>query len=228
LDLKTRKVWVPWDVKGTELGLATSIALLPDGRFVLGDRDGKILLWNPQNRKAELVKPEPDYWNTDEINELVLLPDGRLVSASEKGAVLLWDLETGKSKVLRQQGDGRLSRNRLIVLPEGRLVLARSELVEVWNLSSAGADRAEQVLQEGKEWVPEAVQLVGGRLPLGAEDGTIEAWNPKTGRIDAILSGHTKQVNQLILLLDGKVASASRDGTIRIWNLDALSRGSKL
>ena len=57
----------------------------------------------------------------------------------------------------------------------------------------------------------------GSRVVSGSDDETILIWNAATGKVEAILKGHTNQVRSVAFSQDGsRVVSGSDDQTVRI------------
>jgi len=63
-------------------------------------------------------------------------------------------------------------------------------------------------------WSPD-----GKQLALGAENSSLEIWNPDTMEPERIFSGHNGAVRDICWHSDGsRIATASEDGRIRIWD----------
>ena len=52
----------------------------------------------------------------------------------------------------------------------------------------------------------------------GSSDRQVRAWDPATGRCEAILWGHTGGVSSLAVC-GARLLSGSDDGTVRVWGL---------
>ena len=60
----------------------------------------------------------------------------------------------------------------------------------------------------------------GDLMISGGEDGTVQLWNFRSGRLLKTFIGHSKEVQSVALSADGtKVISASKDKTIKVWDL---------
>jgi WD40 repeat protein len=58
-----------------------------------------------------------------------------------------------------------------------------------------------------------------GQLATGSADGTVKAWDPRTGEHLQTLTGHTAAVHDAAFHpRTGQLATVGRDGTARLWN----------
>jgi WD40 repeat protein len=65
----------------------------------------------------------------------------------------------------------------------------------------------------------------GARLATASIDGTVQLWDPATGKLHGELTGHPGAVNAVAFSSDGTaLASASPDGTLQLWRLDWWDR----
>ncbi|GCE15267.1 WD40 repeat domain-containing serine/threonine protein kinase [Tengunoibacter tsumagoiensis] len=60
----------------------------------------------------------------------------------------------------------------------------------------------------------------GKYLAAGGEAPSLHLWNPLTGQIEKVLSGHLQQITAVSWSVDSRfVATASQDKTVRVWNI---------
>jgi WD40 repeat protein len=104
------------------------VAVLPDGRVVIGDSQGRMLVWDPFAPQTALVEVGRNRDGTEEVGVIAVgvLPDGRVVSGDMDGRLLVWDLQTHASRVLLRFS----ARSRLVtaVLSSGRGVLVAVDI----------------------------------------------------------------------------------------------------
>jgi WD40 repeat protein len=92
----TNRLWVRdpdsryW--RGREMsGNVTALAVLPDGRAVIGMENGSVGIWDAGTL---------DTWPTelgshdDQVSAIAVLPDGRLATGSYDRRILLWHIDT--------------------------------------------------------------------------------------------------------------------------------------
>ena len=65
-----------------------------------------------------------------------------------------------------------------------------------------------------------AVTQDSEHVVTGSNDHTLQVWCLETGHREAILEGHSGQIEALVLTGDGRMVSASRDKTLRVWRID--------
>ncbi|GAB3843311.1 WD40 repeat domain-containing protein [Dactylosporangium cerinum] len=109
---------------------AGALGVLPDGRVVSGDHDGRLLLWDARRPEAE---PEEIGQQPGGVGGVAVLPDGRVVSGGHDGRVLLWDpTRQGPARPDRDRDD--MLARAIAVLPDGRVVAAgENGRVQVWD-----------------------------------------------------------------------------------------------
>jgi WD40 repeat protein len=162
----------------------------------------------------------------------VLAPDGRLratlrghsgklvrvaragqgwVSIAEDKSARLW-LPGGESRELGDRGGALWG---LALDPAGSVayVAGVDGRVTAWSLARAAAQVAPS---EGHVDGATAVVFGDGVLYSGGYDHQVRRWDPATGALRGVLSGHTGTVYGLAWR-DGRLASASHDGTVRLW-----------
>jgi WD40 repeat protein len=191
------------------------------------------------------VRPTPLHvtltGHTDWVLALAALTaaDGRtmLASGGRDGTVQLWDLATG-APVGDRLGVPEMGWVwALTGVTAGRRTLlassARDGRVRLWNPVTGRPAAAPLVGHTGPVYAVAEVTEDGprgdadgsgwrrSRLASGADDGTIRLWNPVTGALTHVLTGHTGPVWAVarVSTPDGPdlLASAGGDGTIRLW-----------
>ncbi len=88
-------------VRAVELGYdivtVWAVAVLPDGRVVTGDDDGRVLVWDPAEPgagPAELGRHEVG------VGAVAVLPDGRVITGGYDDRVRLWDVQSSSPSSL--------------------------------------------------------------------------------------------------------------------------------
>jgi WD40 repeat protein/ferric-dicitrate binding protein FerR (iron transport regulator) len=83
-------------------------------------------------------------------------------------------------------------------------------------------DRRERIVlgERGDPVLCLAVSPDGRTVAAGCKGGRIRLWDLQTGRLEATLEGHERDVQSLAFHPNGGLlASGSRDGTIRLWSM---------
>ncbi len=146
---------------------------------------------------------------------------GTNMDIRQAGAVLLWDLEKDEEKM---------------VLPAQQSMVVALAFAPDGTLATAGFDRTIKLWKPNGELL---ATLTGPRAPVsallftndskrlfsGGIDGTLQAWNVDSGKVEQVLLGHREAVFGLSATADGMtLASSSADGLIKVWDL-AAARG---
>jgi len=181
--------------------------------------DGSLAVWNLQTGKNIAN------WQDGEsgVNSIALSVDGKkVVSGSDDFAVRLWNMETGK---VIAKWTGHTQRvwsvcwNR-----DGERVLSGSAdgTARVWDVET-GKTILEMKINTGPDGVytatfsPDSTLIATGGY--SEDDERIKIWDTNTGKLVAILKGHTDTVLCLAWTADGRtLISGSYDYTIRTWN----------
>ena len=247
-DLKTDTLRQLAAIEDFKDGMPTTLAILPDGRLILGSRDGTIRIYDVDSGSfsvlAEGVTPY----------SLIPLSYRQVAVGDGKGYVHIWNMDNGRHR--KWKGHKGIV-NHLAVLPDGRLASAETDaIVRIWDvkkgtsvilsghegcilciaplpdgqLASGGSDYSVrvwdvdtgdcQVFPGHNEGAICSVILPDGRLVSGHKDHRIRIWNA-AGNACRTLEGHTGSVDCLVLLPDGRIASGSSDGNVRIWDINS-------
>lgn len=214
----------------------SAMAIMPDGRFVVGDADGMLWLWDP----ARLPVTQPSFQPVFAVAPVSL--DGRalLLTGDMTGVIQVWDPATGEP--VGEALDAHTDAVRALVTlaaPDGRQLLASAgddRTIIVWDLSTR---QVLNVLRGHEDWISCLVPVgVEGQVRLlsGAEDHTLRLWDPLGGQLGEPWSGHTDWVLSTATWTepDGtvRIASAGFEDAVLLWDaagglLGELFPGSK-
>lgn len=185
--------------------------------------DGTLRLWDGKTGTVIRVLEG----HTDEVSGAQLLKGGRIISWSKDGTVRVWDQDNGAVISLVE--------GRAMVMPDGRVLVVRPGIEEwkerrgaretfnyqcvVWDTDT---DKFQSIFDGYNTDFVDAIGCANS-LP----NGRILSWSPlsvwswHSGKLEAMLSGHSNTVDGGVALPDGRVVSWSADSTLRIWNLES-------
>jgi len=188
----------------------TALAVLPDGRLVSGDMNGKVWLWdvNAGTGKADVVLTIPNC-----MMALATLRDGHRVAVGMVGgSVEIWDVRTVPPvrTVTVACGVGGIPVWALAALQDGHLATGCGDgVVRIIDVD-AGAVVATLVGHTGTgtdKVVMALAALPDGTLAGGSGDGTVRVWDTRTRSCTASLAGHSGGICALVELVEGRLAS---------------------
>jgi WD40 repeat protein/tRNA A-37 threonylcarbamoyl transferase component Bud32 len=199
-------------------GSVQSVAISPDGKFVLSGGDDRTMrLWSVETGEELRRFDGHEGW----VSAVAFSPDGsQAASGNYDRIVRLWDLRTGRE--LHRLSDNRQAVVRLTFSPDGSRLLSAGEdrSVILWD---AAAGRLLQRL-EGHAGPVQAVAFSpDGRYALSSgNDRTVRVWNLEEGREVRCLQGHRHVVDDVAISPDGRLAlSVSQDRMAKAWDWQA-------
>jgi WD40 repeat protein/tRNA A-37 threonylcarbamoyl transferase component Bud32 len=193
-------------------GPVMSVAISPDGKFILSGGDDRTLrLWSIETGEEVRRFPEHEHW----VACVAFSPDGGWAASGNYDRIVrLWDVRSGREL-------HRLHDNRQVVVcvafsPDGTHLLSGGDdrAVMLWDATTG------RLLHrlEGHAGPVQAVRFTpDARHALSAgNDRTVRVWNLDDGREVRCLRGHGHVVSDLAISSDGgRVLSACEDRTVR-------------
>ena len=206
---------------GHDIVTVWAVAVLPDGRVVTGDEEGRVLVWDPAEPgagPAELGRHE------GAVRAVAVLPDGRVVTGGfdDGGRVLVWDpAEPGAGPAELGRHEGGVG--AVAVLPDRRVVTGGGDgRVLVWDPGAAQRGPAEPGRHDIVTVWAVAV-LPDGRVVTGGDglddDGRVLVWDPGAAQRGPVeLGRHEGGVETVAVLPDGRVVTGGDGGRVLVWD----------
>jgi WD40 repeat protein len=194
----------PTMLRGHRAVIDTSLFSRDGKHLFTSSRDGTLRRWDVATGEGTILVEDAPL-----IRQLAVAADGRVAFAQD-GAIRVialdgtaraiplgpkwsaWEFEPVKDRLLLRGGDQRLA-----VLDGDRLI---------------------ELPTDHRSAVGFAVSPDGTRIAGALQDRTVRVWDAATGRVLAVLRGHSDLVMDVAFSPDGTLlASSSYDKTVRIW-----------
>ncbi|WP_460494723.1 trypsin-like peptidase domain-containing protein [Dactylosporangium cerinum] len=198
-----------------------ALGVLPDGRVIIGDDDGRVLVWDPGQHGAG---PQELGHHDFGVKAVAVPPDGRVVTGGDDSRVLVWDPGqpgAGPQELGRHEGPVYA----VGLLPYGRIVTGGHDgRVLVWDPGQPGAGPQELGRHDfGVEAVAVVAGRAGDRRPRRSGPG---AWDPgRPGAGPHELGRHDENCGGLGILPDRRVVTAGDGGLVLVWDLSRPGTG---
>jgi WD40 repeat protein len=187
-----------------------SAAYSPDGKRIVGNIGKLVKVWDAASGK-EVFSLEG---HKGDVYSVAVSSDGtRLVSGGHDGVLKVWDLQKGQE--VRSLVEIPTPVVSVAFSPDGQRIVGGGATVEIWDARSG------RVLLKIAHFLVRSVVFSpdGKTIVSGGEDGTLKAWDARTGKELHTLKGHTQPVTAVAVSSDGKrIVSASEDSTVRVWD----------
>jgi WD40 repeat protein len=227
---KSKSAAVPISKAGERIlksksGFVIGLAFSPDGLTLAGgSSDGDVVMWDIPSGSllSSLRGHRPAQGFGEPVRQVVFSKDGRLMASAggrDKRAKI-WDADTHKELATFACGSHV---SGVAFTPDGKTlaVACFDRTIKRFDVDTRQERKPwEAIHKEGVTAV--AISPDGKTLASGSEDDEIILWDPQTGLVRTILTGHTGTVESFAFTNDSKLmASASQDRTTRIWDMEA-------
>jgi WD40 repeat protein len=200
------------------LGAVFSVAFLPDGiRFISGDTQGNVCLWNAQTGQRLRVYGQFSGW----VTSLGVSPDGQTIAAgagTTGASIRTWQTETG-NELHRLPGHTGSWVSGLVFTADGQqLISAGGEdaCVRRWDMQTGDCL---QCLEYGSMIWAVALSPDEQWLATGHGDRTITITDLATGDRRNLI-GHGNEVESVNFSPDGdRLVSGSSDYQVKLWDV---------
>jgi WD40 repeat protein len=204
----------------TTSDLSGEFALSPDGRFIAGQGEDRLMIWDVLAAKIAGVVPMPsDY----DVSSIVFCPGGSGVALGLSNGFELWDISAEGSPRLHLSDRGdqyALPVDALAFSADGALLaVAHGDRVSIWSIASGECVREPQF----HCGVLSVSFSPGGEvLATGGDDGLVVLWDTATWQPKRALKAHRDWVRSVVFSPDGSVlATAGNDRSIRLWDAES-------
>ncbi len=201
-----------------------SIAVSPDGRYVVGAYGKDIYVWDLVTREVSFVLSNLLY----SARTLAISPDGEYLVSGGHNHIGIWNLHTRSNIIMYKIDIFPRTIHSIEIHPEGEVFVTGSSdsWVSVRNLLSRRTIRT--MRDHITPVLSVAISPDGKYIVSASEKATysddyhcMKIWDFETGEEVRTLRGHQSSINSVCISPSGThIVSGSGDGTIKIWDFD--------
>ena len=202
-------------------GRVDVIRYSPDGKLLAIASGIGVWLYDVATRREIALLTE----HTSVVDRLAFSPDGRtFASGSKDGTILLWGYRSanGSASVQTKLTVDRewLSGLNLAFSPDGKtLASGTGYAIQFWDIVTGEQKAAIPSFSKFLSFSPDGATLI----VCADREGTINLWNPITGKEKKMIPGDIDHVVSVALSPNGKtIAIGSSDGRIYLRDLDTI------
>ena len=211
----------------TEKFRVEHVAFSSDGKTLASAGDaGVIRLFNGETGKSleKVLTVTPP-----SVNSMAVSRDGKLASGGNIGGLSLWNLATGAAVVppiqahpeewARAGVSGSNGINSLAFSADGKVLASGAEdaTIAQWNANTLQRLR-DPIKTKKDDGVESLAFSPDDQVLASANGGSIQLWDPATGRLLAANDQVRRRVTALAYAPNGALISAGDDSAIRIWD----------
>ena len=200
-------------------GRMNAIQYSPDGKLLAVASGIGIWLYDVATRREIALLTA----HTSVVDRLAFSPDGRtFASGSRDGTILLWGYRSadGSASVQTKLTVDReeLSGLNLAFSPDGKtLASGTGYAIQFWDIVTGEQKSAIPSFSKFLSFSPDGATMI----VCADREGTINLWNPITGKHKKMIPGDIDHVVSVALSPNGKtIAMGSYDGPIHLYDLD--------
>jgi WD40 repeat protein/energy-coupling factor transporter ATP-binding protein EcfA2 len=211
------------NTKDIHQGVVTSVAISPDGSYVVsGSEDKTIKLWNKEGKVIQQLNGHSGH-----VTAVAISANGQyILSGSQDKTIRLW---TKNGKLLQEMKGHNDTVKSVAFSSDGQYIVSGStdKTVRLWNKQGSPISKPFQAHELGVMSV--AVSPDGQYIVSGSEDKTVRLWNKQGNPVGLPFKGHERTVTSVAFSPDGQyIVSGSEDGTVRLWDKDGNPIGNPL
>jgi WD40 repeat protein/DNA-binding SARP family transcriptional activator len=223
----------------------TALAWSPAGALGVGAQDGVVQLWNVEGRPRlirSLVAWFPQHSETEAVQDLAFSPDGSLLVAADKtlspafgrtmvlpfATMATWRVATGR--LLRPPvdlGEGASTGTDSVAFSRAGGLLAVTLLEGGVRIFDPSTGRALRTLADPSDNAISLAFSPSGILAAGTQAGTVEMWNPATGRrVAQPMLADAAPITAVEFDPAGQqfATTGYQDGSVKLWSNPSLQQ----